>query len=87
MNNLLITIVICISLIIIVGIFCYTRYKNDENTKSNKFFKTVNYTLKQYDTIINEITNLKTLINSIQTGIEFISMQISVKDNKDNKDE
>lgn len=82
MNNIIITSIICISLIIIVGIFCYTGYKNDENTKSNKFFKTVNYTLKQYDTIINEITNLKALIHSMQAGIEFISMQISNKEDK-----
>lgn len=82
MNSIIIISIICISFIIIVGIVCYTSYKNDENTKSNKFFKIVNYTLKQYDTISNEITNLKALINSMQAGIEFISMQISNKENK-----
>lgn len=44
MNEIIITSIICVSIIIIVGIFCYTGYKNDENTKSNKFFKTVNIT-------------------------------------------
>lgn len=87
MNNLLIAIVICISIIIVISIFCYTSYKNDENSRSNRFFRTVNFTSKQYEHMLDEISNLKSLINSIQTGIEFISMQISVKDNKDNKDE
>lgn len=82
MNSIIITSIICVSLIIIVGIFCYTGYKNDENAKSNKFFKTVNITLKQYENMLNEISNLKSLINSMQAGIEFISMQISNKENK-----
>ena len=83
MANIIITSIICVSIIIVVGIFCYTGYKNDENIKSNTFFKTVNNTLKQYDIIINEIANLKALINSMQAGIEFISMQTSNKENKD----
>lgn len=83
MANIIITSIICVSIIIVVGIFCYTGYKNDENIKSNTFFKTVNNTVKQYDIIINEIANLKALINSMQAGIEFISMQTSNKENKD----
>lgn len=83
MNNIIITIVICISVIIVVSIFCYVNYKLDENTKSNKFYKTVNITLHQYKNIFDEISNLKSLINSIQTSIEFISMQITNKENKD----
>lgn len=55
----------------------------DENSKSNNFWKTVNYTVKQYDNIIDEIINIKSLINSMQAGIEFISMQINNKENKD----
>lgn len=83
MNNIIITSIICISVIIIVGILCYTNYKNDENAKSNRFFKTVTYTAEQYDNIINEISNIKSLINSIQSCIEFINTQISNKENKD----
>lgn len=83
MNEIIITSIICVSLIIIVGIFCYTGYKNDENAKSNKFFKTVNITQKQYEKILDEINNLKSLIVSIQTCIEFMNIQISNKNNKD----
>lgn len=32
--------------------------------------------------MLNEISNLKSLINSMQAGIEFISIQISNKENK-----
>lgn len=39
--------------------------------------------LDKYKTSIEEINNIKTIINSIQSGIEFISMQISNKENKD----
>lgn len=83
MSNIIITGIICISIIIIVSIICYTGYMNNENAKSNKFFKTINITLKQYENMLNEISNLKSLINSMQSGIEFISMQISNKENKD----
>lgn len=83
MTGIIITSIICVSIIVIVGIFCYTSYKNDENSSSNKFYKTVTCTLNQYNTIIDEIINLKALINSMQDSIVFISMQISNKENKD----
>lgn len=83
MEHIIIISIICISVIIITSIFCYTIYANNENSKSNKFFKTVNITSVQYATIVDELNNLKSLINSIQNGIEFISMQISNKENKD----
>lgn len=83
MNSIIITSIICVSLIIIIGIFCYTCYKSDKNNDANIFNKNVTHTIVQYDNILKEINNLKTLTNSIQNGIEFISMQISNKENKD----
>lgn len=84
-DAIIITTIVCMAVILIVSIFCYTGYKNDENTRSNKFFKIVNENFHQYEQIVKDIDNLKDLINSMQYGIEFISMQISNKENKDNK--
>lgn len=84
-DAIIITTIVCMAVILIVSIFCYTGYKNDENTRSNKFFKIVNENFHQYEQIVKDIDNLKDLINSVQYGIEFISMQISNKKDKDNK--
>lgn len=86
-NTIIITTIVCVTVILIVSIFCYTGYKNNENVRSNKFFKTVNENFHQYERIVKDIDNLKDLINSMQYGIEFISMQISNKENKDNKND
>lgn len=103
MNGIIITSIICISLIIIVGLICYSNWRNKNgddlshihrridliHDKINHYFgsdidnkiKFKEY-LDKYKTSIEEINNIKTIINSIQTGIEFISMQISNKENK-----
>ena len=83
MNTLIITIIICISFIIIIGIICYTSYKIREDSDANKFFRTVHENFVQYENICKDINDVKTLIKSIQTNIEFINMQISNKENKD----
>lgn len=83
MNALIITIIICISFIIIIGIICYTSYKVQEDSDANKFFKTVHENFVQYKNICKDINDVKTLIKSMQTNIEFINMQISNKENKD----
>lgn len=83
MNNLIITIIICISFIIIIGIICYTSYKIREDSDSNKFFRTVHENFVQYKNICKDINDVKTLIKSTQAAIEFINMQISNKENKD----
>lgn len=84
MNSIIITSIICISVIIIVSIFCYISYKNNENEKSNRFFKTVNTTQKQYEIILSNISDIKTLITYTQKCIEYLSTQISLKE-KENK--
>ena len=83
MNTIVITIIICISFIIIIGIICYTSYKIREDSNANKFFRTVHENFVQYENICKDINDVKTLIKSIQTNIEFINMQISNKENKD----
>ena len=83
MNTTIITIIICISFIIIIGIICYTSYKVQEDSDANKFFKTVHENFVQYKNICKDINDVKTLIKSMQTNIEFINMQISNKENKD----
>lgn len=85
MSNITITSIICISFIIIIGIICYTSYKIREDSNANKFFKTVHENFVQYENIRKDINDVKTLINSMQTGIEFISMQISNKENNKNE--
>lgn len=83
MNTLIITIIICISFIIVIGIICYTSYKIREDSDANKFFRTVHENFVQYENICKDINDVKTLIKSMQTNIEFINMQISNKENKD----
>lgn len=83
MNILIITTIICISFIIIIGIICYTSYKMNEDSDANKFFKTVHENFVQYENICKGINDIKTLIKSTQNIIEFINMQISNKENKD----
>lgn len=85
MNSIIITSIICASIIIIVSIFCYTSYKDDENAKSNRYFKTVNATLKQYDNMLNEIHTLLHLTKDLQSCIEFMNIQISNKENNKDK--
>lgn len=72
MNSIIITSVICISLIIVVGIFCYTSYKNDENIKSNKFFKVVNQNFEQYKIINKKLNNINDEINKLETSLMYI---------------
>lgn len=79
MNSIIITSIICISLIIIVGIFCYTGYKNDKNAKANIFNKNVIHTITQYDNLLKEINNIKTNIDNIYCGIDFISRKLNNK--------
>ena len=83
MNILIITIIICISFIIIIGIICYTSYKIREDSDANKFFRTVHENFVQYENICKDINDVKTLIKSMKTDIEFINIQISNKENKD----
>lgn len=71
MNSIIITSIICVSIIVIICIICYTNYKNNENTKSNRFFRTANITLNQYKNVLSEIDNLKSIINSIRSGVEY----------------
>lgn len=84
MTNIIITSIICISVIIIVGVFCYTNYKDNENARSNRFFKTVNDIQTQYEIIRKDINDVKALVNCTQRCIEYLSTQISIKE-KENK--
>lgn len=79
MTNIIITSIICISVIIIVGVFCYTNYKNSENARSNRFFKTVNDIQTQYEIIRDDIMNVERDIKLIKGGIDFINQQINNK--------
>lgn len=81
MNSIIITSIICISIIIIIGMICYTSYKSDENTKSNIFNKNVKHTIVQYDNLLKEINNIKTDINTIYTSIDFINQRLNTKIN------
>lgn len=83
MNDIIITSIICVSFIIIIGIICYVNYKIKEDSNANKFFKTVHENFVQYENIRKDINDVRTLINSLQYCIEFINMQISNKENKD----
>lgn len=83
MNDIIITSIICISLIIIISIIYYINYKIKEDSNANKFFKTVHENFVQYENIRKDINDIRTLINCIQNYIEFINIQISNKENKD----
>lgn len=72
MNYIIITSIICVSLIIIVGIFCYTGYKNDENARSNKFFKVVNQNFEQYKIINEKLSNINNEIDKLETSLMYI---------------
>lgn len=107
MNSIIITSIICISIIAIVTIICYYNWKNinsNELASIHKYIHSINSKLNDYlnvdlnnkikiiekldhyKVINEEINNIKCLINSTQSGIEFISMQISNKENnKDNQ--
>lgn len=77
MDNIIIASIICLSIIIVVGIICYTDYKNKEDSDANKFFKTVNYISKEQREIMKEITVIKDEIATIQKSITFLSEQIN----------
>lgn len=72
MDYIIITSIICVSLIIIIGILCYTVYNNNENAKSNKFFKIVNKNFEQYKIINEKLSNINNEIDKLETSLIYI---------------
>lgn len=81
MNSIIITSIICFSVIFIVSIFCYTNYKDNENSSSNKFYKLINKIEKDYQDINKKIATIDDKINSIREDTTNIRFEIT-KPNK-----